>query len=360
MPEPPQPRETATFELATAGASHEGAEQFLQRDKTPLQRIHAFFHHFEVAAPATVLILALVAFSLLNGSEFTDPFNLSLIMQQVMFVGTLALAQTLVILTAGIDLSVGTMSVLCSILMGKFAVDTGMPGWLALLLGLVAGTACGGFNGLLVTRFKLPPFIATLGTFTIFGALTTYFSDSQSIRAQDVEAKASILQWPGKGFDIGGFRLTVGVIIMLVLFVVFWYVLTWTAWGRHVYAVGNDRAAADLVGIRSKRVLFSVYAVAGLICAIAAWALIGRNGAIGPNAGVQAELDSITAAVIGGVSLFGGRGNVFGPLIGAIIVGVFANGLSLYGLDALWKSFAIGVLILIAVSVDQWIRRARA
>ncbi len=360
MAQPQSRREAADFEVAAASASHEGAEHFLQREKTPLQRVHSLFHRYEWAASATVLVLALLAFTVLVGSKFTDPFNLSLIMQQVMFVGTLALAETLVILTAGIDLSVGTMAVLTSVLMGKFAIGWGLPGWLALLLGLVVGTAFGALNGALITRLKLPPFIATLGTFTIFGALKTYFSGAQSIRSQDVEAQAAILQWAGKGFSIGSFRLTVGVMIMIVLYIAVWYALNWTAWGRHVYAVGNDRNASDLVGIRSRRVLFSIYAVAGLVCAIAAWTLIGRNGAIGPQAGVNAELEAITAAVIGGISLFGGRGNVFGALIGALIVGVFSNGLALYGLDPLWKDFAIGVLILLAVAVDQWIRRARA
>lgn len=360
MPDPHQRLEPAAHERIAAGASAQTADEFFHRDKTPLERLHGLLHRYELGASGIVLLLAFVAFALLVGSKFTDPGNLSIVTQQVMVVGTLAIAQSLVILTAGIDLSVAAIMGFSSIVMGKVAIDAGLPGWVALLVGVAVGTACGAFNGLLVSRFKLPPFIATLGTLSIFLSLKTYLSDSQTIRAQDVEKEAEILQWLGKGFDVGGFRVNVGVLTMLGLFVVMWFALNWTAWGRHVYAVGNDPAAARLVGIRTDRVLMSVYVVAGLICGIAAWVLIGRTGAIGPQNGIGLELDSITAAVIGGISLFGGRGSVFGALIGAVIVGVFRNGLALYGLDALWQEFAIGFLILVAVAVDNWIRRARA
>ena len=360
MPDPPRRQEAAAHERVAAAASVQRADEFLQRDKTPIERLHSLLHRYELGASGIVLVLAFIGFALLVGSTFTDPFNLSLITQQVMVVGTLAIAQSLVILTAGIDLSVAAIMVFSSIVMGKFAIDAGLPAWLSLLLGMLVGAACGAFNGVLITRFKLPPFIATLGTLSIFEALKIYLSESQTIRAQDVESQAGILQWLGKGFDIGGFRVNVGVLTMLGLFFVVWFALNWTAWGRHVYAVGNDPAAARLVGIRTDRVLLSVYVVAGLICGIAAWILIGRTGAIGPQNGVGLELDSITACVIGGISLFGGRGSVFGALIGAVIVGIFRNGLALYGLDALWQDFSIGFLILIAVAVDHWIRKARA
>jgi fructose transport system permease protein len=125
-----------------------------------------------------------------------------------------------------------------------------------------------------------------------------------------------------------------------------------------VYATGDDPQAAELAGIQTKHVLLSVYIVAGVICAFAAWALIGRIGSVSPQAGVNANLDSITAVVIGGTSLFGGRGAIFGTLIGALVVGVFRNGLALAGVDVLWQEFAIGVLIIVAVALDQWIRRA--
>jgi fructose transport system permease protein len=151
----------------------------------------------------------------------------------------------------------------------------------------------------------------------------------------------------------------VGVLMMLVLYIVIALILQKTAWGRHVYAVGDDPESARLAGIRVNRVLMSVYLAAGAILAIGAWIQIGRSNAASPNAGADLNLDSITAVVIGGTSLFGGRGTVWGTLLGALIVGVFRNGLSLAGLDVLWQTFAVGVLIVVAVSIDQWIRKVR-
>jgi fructose transport system permease protein len=143
---------------------------------------------------------------------------------------------------------------------------------------------------------------------------------------------------------------------MILLYGLFYYVLNWTAFGRHIYATGDDPDAARLAGIRTRRTLMSTYALAGLICAIGGWVLIGRTGVITPQAGFTSNLDSITAAVIGGTSLFGGRGTIFGTLIGALVVGVFHNGLALYGVDVLWRSFTVGMLIIVAVAIDQWIR----
>ena len=139
-----------------------------------------------------------------------------------------------------------------------------------------------------------------------------------------------------------------------------WYILNRTAFGRHVYATGDDPDAARLAGINTNRTLLAVYAIAGLICAVAGWVLIGRIGAVSPLSGGTANLDSITAVVIGGTSLFGGRGSIVGTLVGALIVGVFRNGLALAGVDALWQEFTVGVLIIVAVTIDQWIRRSSA
>jgi fructose transport system permease protein len=154
-------------------------------------------------------------------------------------------------------------------------------------------------------------------------------------------------------------RITVGVLVMIALYLVVAFALARTAWGRHVYAVGDDKEAARLAGISVNRVLMSVYLTAGVILAIGAWVQIGRTNAASPNAGIDLNLDSITAVVIGGTSLFGGRGVVWGTLLGALIVGVFRSGLSLAGLDVLYQTLAVGVLIIVAVSVDQWIRKVR-
>jgi fructose transport system permease protein len=307
--------------------------------------------------PALVLALSVLTFGALVGARFFQPFNLSLILQQVTVIGCVGAAQTLVILTAGIDLSVGAIMVLCSVVMGKLAVVVGVPAPLAVCLGLATGAATGFVNGFLVSRIRLPPFIVTLGTWNIFFALNLWYSHSETIRSQDVEATAPLLQFFGWAIDIGGARFTTGSIFMVLLFALFWYVLNWTAWGRRVHAVGDDVESARLAGIPTGRVLISVYVTAGVICALAGWVLIGRIGSVSPQSGQTANLDSITAVVIGGTSLFGGRGSIIGTLLGALIVGVFRNGLALSGVDVLWQDFAVGLLSITAVAIDQSLRR---
>jgi fructose transport system permease protein len=240
--------------------------------------------------------------------------------------------------------------------MAQTTVQLGVPAIVGLFLGLVVGLAAGAFNGFLVTRLKLPPFIVTLGTLSIFVALTLLYSGGATVRGGEMP---ELLTAMGATFNIGGVNFTVGVLMMLLLYVVIALILQKTAWGRHVYAVGDDPEAARLAGISVNRVLMSVYLAAGAILALGAWIQIGRTNAASPNAGAELNLDSITAVVIGGTSLFGGRGTVWGTLLGALIVGVFRNGLSLAGLDVLWQTFAVGVLIIVAVSVDQWIRKVR-
>ncbi|PML78603.1 ABC transporter permease [Enterovibrio norvegicus] len=321
-------------------------------------RVQRYLHNHPTAAPILVLLLAVTVFSALIGDRFFHPFNLSLVVQQVTIIGIIGIAQTLIILTAGIDLSVGAIMVLSSVVMGRMAIDFGLPPSVSLLIGVAVGAAVGAVNGFLVSRIKLPPFIATLGTWNIFFALNLWYSNSQTIRSQIIASQAPLLQWLGTTIDVFGARVTYSSLLMLALFGFVWYLLNWTAWGRHVYAVGDDADAARLAGIRVRRIQLSVYVLAGVICAIAAWALIGRIGSISPQSGYTANLDSITAVVIGGTSLFGGRGSVLGTLIGALVVGVFRNGLALLSVDVLWQEFTVGLLIIIAVSIDQWLRKA--
>jgi fructose transport system permease protein len=333
----------------------DAAERFLHR-QTPLQRVHRVLHTYPALSPAVVLALAVIVFGILS-PRFLLPANLSLIVQQVAVVGALAIGQTLIILTAGIDLSVGALMVLTSIVMAASAANLGLPGIVALLIGLAFGTLAGGLNGLLVTRLRLPPFIATLGTLNIFVALALLYSGGQSIQGRDIP---DLLLWTGQALDLGPVRITTGVLLMLGMYAVATYVLANTAWGRHVYAVGDDREAARLAGIPVSRVLLTTYMAAGFVFAITAWILVGRVGAASPNAAADANLDSITAVVIGGTSLFGGRGLVVGSLLGALIVGVFRNGLALAGVDVLYQTLVVGVLVIVAVAIDQWIRRVRA
>jgi len=328
-----------------------------QKTESLLDRVQHVLHGNPILGPLAVLLVAIIAFAIVNG-RFLSAANLGLVLQQVTVIATLALGQTLVILTAGIDLSAGAIAVFSSILMANMATKLGIPSVIALIIGLVLGTAMGALNGWLVTRIKLPPFIVTLATLSIFFSLNSVVSRSETIRGSDMPG---IMTATGNNaLRIAGFSLTWGTIIMLLLFAFFWYALGNTAWGKHVYATGDDLEAARLSGIRTDRVLLSVYLVAGLIYAIGAWILMGRLASASPNVGTEYNLDSITAVVLGGTSLFGGRGLVLGTLVGALIVGVFRNGLQLAGVDVVWQGTAIGLLVLIAVALDQWIRKVKA
>ncbi|MDP1732055.1 MAG: ABC transporter permease [Devosia sp.] len=324
----------------------------------PIRRLQGFLHQYPTAIPFIVLIVGILIFTVAAGTKFFAPFNLSLVLQQVTIIGVLGIAQTLIILTAGIDLSVGAIMILSSIVMGRLAVVVGVPVEISFVLGLATGLICGLINGVLVAMVKLPPFIVTLGTWSIYGAMVIFISRSETIRSQDIQAVAPLLQWLGSSIKLGGGAIiTYGSILMIIIAVAVWYILNRTAFGRHIYATGDDPEAARLAGINTKRTLILTYTLAGFICAIASWVLIGRIGAVSPLGSQTANLDAITAVVIGGTSLFGGRGSIVGTLIGALIVGTFRNGLALAGVDVLWQEFAVGALIIIAVTIDQWIRK---
>jgi len=345
-----------SYEAAVTGSPDQVAE-FDQGHQSFIQRLQHALHVTPSLVPLIVLILSIVTFGVLLGSKFFSPFALTLILQQVAIVGIVASAQSLVILTAGIDLSVGAIMVLSSVVMGQFTFRYGLPPALGVACGLMCGAACGFVNGWLVARMKLPPFIVTLGMWQIVLAGNFLYSANETIRSQEISAEAPFLQFFGEKFKIGGAVFTYGVLFMVLLVLILAYVLRHTAWGRHVYAVGDDKEAAELSGVNTDKVLISVYMLSGLICAFAGWALIGRIGSVSPTSGQLANIESITAVVIGGISLFGGRGSVLGTFFGALIVGVFTLGLRLLGADAQWTYLLIGVLIIAAVAVDQWIRK---
>jgi len=344
------------YEKALSGSSTEVAS-FDPHQKTLMQKVQHFLHSNPAAVPLIVLVLSIAVFGVVLGSKFFSAFTLTLILQQVAIVGIVGTAQTLVILTAGIDLSVGAIMVLSSVVMGQFTFRYGLPPTLAIMCGFAVGAFCGWIDGQLVARMKLPPFIVTLGMWQIVLASNFLYSANETIRSQDISQQAPILQFFGENIRIGGAVFTYGVIGMVLLVALLWYVLNRTAWGRHVYAVGDDPDAAELAGVNVKRMLVSVYTLSGLICAFAGWALIGRIGSVSPTAGQFTNIESITAVVIGGISLFGGRGSILGMLFGALIVGVFSLGLRLIGTDPQWTYLLIGVLIITAVAIDQWIRK---
>ena len=354
---------TNTPDAGLQGADAAVAE-FDHGQRTLLGRIQHALHVYPTLVPVIILILAVAIFYPTTDGKLLSGLAIKVTLEQTAIVGILACAQTLVILTAGIDLSVGAVMVLGYVAMGHLAVTYGVPTTFAIIGGFLVTTACGFFNGLLVTRIKLPPFIVTLGSWKIVLATVYLYTGSQSIRSQDIDAEAPLLKVFGERVDVFGFNLKImgvptiwAIVLMIGLFVLFWYILQRTAWGRHVYAVGDDKDAAELAGVPTDKVLLQVYLVAGVICGIAAWAAIGRVGSISPSSFVEANLDSIAAVVIGGTSLFGGRGTILGTLFGALTVGVLTTGLKLSGADPQWVLFYTGALIIVAVGIDQWIRR---
>ncbi len=301
--------------------------------------------------PFIALLLA-CAFFATQSDRFLTLQNFSLILQQVMVVGTIAIGQTLIILTAGIDLSCGMIMALGSIVMTKMAADFGLSAPVAIALGIAATALFGLVNGLLVTKAKLPPFIVTLGTLNIAFAITQLYSGSQTIT--DIPEG---MNWLGQSLRIGGTNVLYGVILMLVLYLVTWLALRETAPGRHIYAVGNSPEATRLTGISTDKVLLGVYVAAGVFYGIASMLSVARIGAGDPNAGQTENLDAITAVVLGGTSLFGGRGILIGTLVGALIVGVFRNGLTLMGVSSVYQILVTGILVILAVATDQMSRK---
>jgi fructose transport system permease protein len=301
--------------------------------------------------PFIALVCACLFFATQN-ERFLTLQNFSLILQQVMVVGTIAIGQTLIILTAGIDLSCGMIMALGSIVMTKMGADFGLPAPVAIMLGITATTLFGMVNGLLVTKAKLPPFIVTLGTLNIAFAITQLYSGSQTIT--DVSEG---MTWLGNSFRIGQTNILYGVVLMLALYLITWLFLRETAPGRHIYAVGNSPEATRLTGISTDKVLLGVYMLAGVFYGLASLLSVARIGAGDPNAGQTENLDAITAVVLGGTSLFGGRGIILGTLVGALIVGVFRNGLTLMGVSSVYQILVTGVLVILAVLTDQMSRK---
>jgi fructose transport system permease protein len=297
-------------------------------------------------------LLAACAFFATRSDRFLTGDNLSLVLQQVMVVGVIAIGQTLVILTAGVDLSCGMVMALGAIVMTKLATELGLPVPLAIASGIGVTTLFGAINGLLVSAVKLPPFIVTLGTMNIAFALTQLYSEAQTIT--DLPDAMTAL---GGTFRIGNTAVVYGVVLMLMLYTLVWFALRETAAGQHVYAIGNSPEAARLAGIATQRVLIGVYVLAGVLYGVASLLSVARTGVGDPQAGQTENLDAITAVVLGGTSLFGGRGVILGSLVGALIVGVFRNGLTLMGVSSVYQILVTGVLVILAVATDQLSRR---
>lgn len=297
---------------------------------------------------ALVGLLVLCVAMFIATPDFLTPNNLLNVGIQASVVAILAFGQTFVIVTAGIDLSVGSVSALCAMVAAFTGQSWGMPPLVALLFGLLTGLAAGMVSGAATAYAKLPPFIATLAMLSVARGLTLVVSNGIPIPTP------SVVTWLGG--SVG--PIPMPVVVLLVMGAIGWFILNRLSIGRAMYAVGGNLEAARLSGIPVKRVLVTVYALSGIFAAVAGLVLSGRLASAQPQAATGYELDAIAAVVIGGASLAGGVGRISGTLIGALVLAVIRNGLNLLNVSAFWQQVIIGLVIAVAVGIDV-LRRKR-
>jgi ribose transport system permease protein len=307
---------------------------------------------------AVIILVALVVGFSIASSNFLTVDNLLNILRQYSVPMILAVGQTLVIVSRGIDLSVAAVAALSGSLMGVAFAHWGWPEPLALALGLGAGFAVGAFNGFVITRWNVPDFIATLGTFAAVRGIALLITDGQPVpefsKSEGRSVPDSVTTLGSDG--IGKFPLIALVALACVL--VGALILARTRLGRAAYAIGGNPEAARVSGIRVERSKVWIYIISGLLAAIAGFMLTGRQGSANALMGDGMELQSIAAVVIGGTNLFGGEGSVSGTVIGILVIGVLSNGLAIVGVAEFWQRVVNGLIIVAVVALDQWRRRA--
>lgn len=291
------------------------------------------------------LILLMLFFSL-NTKNFLSQRNLLNVALQTSVAVLLAIAETYVIITGGIDLSIGSMSAASGMIVA-IALNRGIPVPLAILFGILTGVLCGAFNGFTITVLGIVPFIATLGTNSIMRGLIYVMLNGIPLSASSA---GEAFTWIGQG-KLGGW-LPYPVLFMIVVSVIAVIVLSKSKFGRTIFAIGSNESAAFLSGIKVKMTKFKVYLLCGFLSSIAGIILTSRVASASPTAGQGDETFAIAAAVIGGASLAGGKGNMVGTIIGAFIIGILNNGLNLIGLSSFWQQVAIGCVIILAVFLD--------
>ncbi|WP_332398800.1 ribose ABC transporter permease [Vibrio metschnikovii] len=293
------------------------------------------------------LLFLVVVVSFLNPNFFTVD-NILNILRQTSVNAIIAVGMTLVILTAGIDLSVGSVLALC----GAFAaslIALEVPVMVTVPTALLAGAALGGISGIIIAKGKVQAFIATLVTMTLLRGVTMVYTDGRPISTGFTDT-ADAFAWFGTGYALG---IPVPVWMMVVVFAAAWYLLNHTRFGRYIYAMGGNESAARLSGINVDRVKIGVYAICGLLSALAGIIVTSRLSSAQPTAGMGYELDAIAAVVLGGTSLMGGKGRIMGTLIGALIIGFLNNALNLLDVTSYYQMIAKAAVILLAVLVDN-------
>ncbi|WP_285768052.1 ribose ABC transporter permease [Peribacillus sp. SI8-4] len=295
--------------------------------------------------PLLALVLLFIVITVLNPS-FMEPNNILNLLRQTSINALIAFGMTFIILTGGIDLSVGSILALSSALMAGMMVS-GMDPILAILIGILLGAIMGVINGILVSKGKMAPFIVTLATMTIFRGLTLVYTDGKPITGIGDSVAFQML---GRGYFLG---LPVPAVVMVIAFFVLWFLLHKTSFGRKTYAIGGNEKASRISGIKVDRVKVAIYGLAGTMAAIAGAILTSRLNSAQPTAGQSYEMDAIAAVVLGGTSLSGGKGRLFGTLVGVLIIGTLNNGMNLLGVSSFYQQVVKGAVILIAVLLDR-------
>lgn len=293
------------------------------------------------------LIILMAVITIIN-SNFLTANNLLNLLLQVTSNALIAFGMTFVILTGGIDLSVGSILALSSALTAGL-LGSGMPVTLAILISLILGCILGMMNGLLISYGKLAPFIVTLATMTIFRGATLVYTNGNPITKG--LSDTFLFQFLGQGYIVG---IPFPVIIMFIVFIVLYVLLHKTAFGKSVYAIGGNEKAAYISGVKLNKVKIIIYSISGIMASISGLIITSRLSSAQPTAGASYEMDAIAAVVLGGTSLSGGKDRILGTLIGALIIGVLNNGLNIIGVSAFWQQVVKGVVILIAVLIDRF------
>ncbi|MFJ7930379.1 ABC transporter permease [Peribacillus sp. NPDC096622] len=295
--------------------------------------------------PLLALVLLFIVITVLNPS-FMEPNNILNLLRQTSINALIAFGMTFIILTGGIDLSVGSILALSSALMAGMMVS-GIDPILAILVGVLLGAIMGVINGILVSKGKMAPFIVTLATMTIFRGLTLVYTDGKPITGI---GDSEMFQMLGRGYFLG---LPVPAVVMVIAFLILWFLLHKTSFGRKTYAIGGNERASRISGIKVDRVKVAIYGLAGTMAAIAGAILTSRLNSAQPTAGQSYEMDAIAAVVLGGTSLSGGKGRLFGTLVGVLIIGTLNNGMNLLGVSSFYQQVVKGAVILIAVLLDR-------
>ncbi|WP_331275598.1 ABC transporter permease [Peptostreptococcus equinus] len=298
-----------------------------------------------ILGPLAALVIMMVLVTILNPS-FIRPSNLMNLLRQVSINALIAFGMAFVILTGGIDLSVGSILALTSAIFAGL-LGTGVPPFLAVIIALACGAVFGMLNGLLITKGKMAPFIATLATMTIFRGLTLVYTGGNPMTNF---SDAFSYKFIGRGYVLG---IPWPVILMIIAFVIAFIILNKTPFGRKTYAIGGNEKASIISGIKTNIVKIKVYAISGFLAASAGLILTSRLNSAQPTAGTAYEMDAIAAVVLGGISMSGGKGSIAGVLVGALILGTLNNGLNMLGVSSFYQQIVKGIVILIAVLIDR-------